>query len=810
MGKNKELTCPACGATVSLSDGTCPYCGSVIEIPMEESAQEGNPAADEIVLFSLDETEVKQKLAWEFAQDDSVPIDLFDALDFTVEKVYVPMWMLSGSYNASWACDHITYRDEVYYDREGKEHTKTIKERHPISGNAVGAFEMLVSAHNRYSFLIEGISINSKKFNRNLVEDDEEILSIDIDEDQIWDTKNVGDYIDEVTSRHVEDQIPDCHERLSSHVSYSRRVRKSVLLPYWILKYEYKGKEHTCIVRDDNGEIIKISHPKEPVAPVDTSDMKNPIPVGLFTILCIIVAIVCFFYMQERCISTAVESLIGIIFSIAAGIHILTRYFKESKSYKKLVENRTQKRHEERLNRLSCIPLLEPYRKEMEKVRDILTSSEEHNKTVEKDRRLKKNYLIVLLILLPVLIVSSYVEKNIQEKIRQERELTEMDNKTEFKINGIQYKVLSLKDMTVEVSNGRDCQGKIEIPSKVKYGRREYTVVQIGIEAFVGNQNIVALSMPNTVTSILSRAFDGCDFASFKPSENIIYVSANAFGYISKNFPIKPIDDIIYIGKVAYRYVGDKYRCSGISIKEGTQGISNGAFQNCKMEHLYLPSSLKYIGISAFNGCSNLKTLKIPQYVEYIGEEAFSGCYNLSSILVSDRLLTIGKNAFKYTEWHKDFEREEVSTEIVAEEMAEEYALPADSSEQPVTEPETTIQGSNCQVVDNLIYIGSVLYGYKESIPYGTEIVVREGTKGIAESAFSGCSGIVSVKLPDSMVCIGKQAFENCRGLEHINFPKNLKMIGNKAFNSCNILDHSSLPEQTGFGRGVYWEYSMF
>jgi hypothetical protein len=113
-------------------------------------------------------------------------------------------------------------------------------------------------------------------------------------------------------------------------------------------------------------------------------------------------------------------------------------------------------------------------------------------------------------------------------------------------------------------------------------------------------------------------------------------------------------------------------------------------------------------------------------------------------------------------------------------------------------------------VEDNLVYIGTILYGFKEPVTYGTEIVVMEGTKGIAECAFRGCSGIVSVKLPSSIVAIGERAFENCKGLEQINIPQSVKMIGKNSFVGCVSLEKEAMQVDGTYGRDIYNDYILY
>ena len=59
---------------------------------------------------------------------------------------------------------------------------------------------------------------------------------------------------------------------------------------------------------------------------------------------------------------------------------------------------------------------------------------------------------------------------------------------------------------------------------------------------------------------------------------------------------------------------------------------------------------------------------------------------------------------------------------------------------------------------------------------------------GINQSAFSGCSGLTSVTIPNSVTSIGGAAFWSCSGLTSVTIPNSVTSIGDKAFYSCTSL----------------------
>ena len=58
----------------------------------------------------------------------------------------------------------------------------------------------------------------------------------------------------------------------------------------------------------------------------------------------------------------------------------------------------------------------------------------------------------------------------------------------------------------------------------------------------------------------------------------------------------------------------------------------------------------------------------------------------------------------------------------------------------------------------------------------------------IGEGAFSGCTQLTSVTIPESVTSIGKIAFSGCSGLNIITIPKSVISIGDNAFSGCSGL----------------------
>ena len=64
----------------------------------------------------------------------------------------------------------------------------------------------------------------------------------------------------------------------------------------------------------------------------------------------------------------------------------------------------------------------------------------------------------------------------------------------------------------------------------------------------------------------------------------------------------------------------------------------------------------------------------------------------------------------------------------------------------------------------------------------------------IGDRAFSYCSNITSVTIPDGITRIGKSAFSLCEKLSSVSIPGSVKTIGNYAFAACKALKSVLLP----------------
>ncbi len=188
-----------------------------------------------------------------------------------------------------------------------------------------------------------------------------------------------------------------------------------------------------------------------------------------------------------------------------------------------------------------------------------------------------------------------------------------------------------------------------------------------------------------------------------------------------------------------------------ISIEKAATG-SYGAFEGCtNLTSVKLPEYLETIGWSTFCGCTSLTSISFPESLKTIDSWAFSGCTGLTSISLPESLKTIGGGAF--------------------------YGCTGLTS---ISFPESL------ETIGGWAFLGCTGL---------TSISFPESLETIGEDAFRDCTGLTSISFPESLEIIGESAFYDCTSLTSISFPESLEIIGSYAFRGCTGLTSISFPE---------------
>ena len=157
----------------------------------------------------------------------------------------------------------------------------------------------------------------------------------------------------------------------------------------------------------------------------------------------------------------------------------------------------------------------------------------------------------------------------------------------------------------------------------------------IASNAFFGCSSLTSVTIPNSVTSIGTYAFYGCSsLTSVTIPNSVTSIGNSAFIGCSSLTSVTIPNSVTSIGNGAF------YGCS--SLEEVNFNAANCAsmgssdysvFSNCpSFVTLNIGDNVQRIPDYAFYKCSSLTSVTIPNSVTSIGIDAFFGCYNLRTI----------------------------------------------------------------------------------------------------------------------------------------------------------------------------------
>ncbi|MBQ5995385.1 MAG: leucine-rich repeat protein [Clostridia bacterium] len=295
------------------------------------------------------------------------------------------------------------------------------------------------------------------------------------------------------------------------------------------------------------------------------------------------------------------------------------------------------------------------------------------------------------------------------------------------------------------------------------------SVQTVGRWAFEGCSNLESLYFPATLTSIAGSAFNGCS------SLNAIHITDLA-AWCCVNFDSYPLDTAhnLYL---------------------------NGTL----VTDLVIPDGVTEIKKGAFSGCTPLTSLTMSDTVQTIGNDTFRNCSALESVYVSENLASVGSNAFENDSalngvYVTDLEAwcNIAFSEEDSNPLYKAHNLYVNNVLSKVTVPNTVTEvkqfafaGIDNDVVftDNVTAIGK--YAFYQSTT--DSVILNSGLLTIGEGVFNGNTGLVGIKIPDTVASIGGYAFANMTALKSITVPGSVTTVGDCMFEGCTVLEEATV-----------------
>ncbi len=194
-------------------------------------------------------------------------------------------------------------------------------------------------------------------------------------------------------------------------------------------------------------------------------------------------------------------------------------------------------------------------------------------------------------------------------------------------------------------------------------------------------------------------------------------------------------------------YTRSVFRTKTEIVTDG-KGTIIGVTNPEKMLWAKIPSSAEEIqileiGKGAFSSCTKLRDISFSDNLEIVGEEAFRGAVMLSSVSFPDTLYEIGEGAFEKT-------------------ALRSFVFPL----------------SVTSLAPRLFMDDVKL----------ESVVLHKNINKIGILAFSGCTSLRSIEIPDGVREIPEGAFMSS-GLRTLHLPRTLKSIGSSALSSCRSME---------------------
>lgn len=296
--------------------------------------------------------------------------------------------------------------------------------------------------------------------------------------------------------------------------------------------------------------------------------------------------------------------------------------------------------------------------------------------------------------------------------------------------------------------------------------------VTLGDKAFYGCTGLEGIQIPSTVKTIGDSCFYG--------DTSLTSIAQT---------PAKKADGTEYYNLTT---IGDYgfYGCTSLEnfvVTDGVTSIGAGAFGDCGLKTLNVPSSVVSIGDEAFRNNLNLEEVTLNTGLQSIGSRAFQNDIKLSLLVKDSGVVLDGVYIPSTVTSVGEFAFDGASLPIYFSNNTEFTIVPKlDANGQEVDYG--TDEKKNINV---LKYFGTD--ATTDFATLSNYFVIDS----LADGTFKGNTQLVKAQLPSTAKTIGKNLFEGCTALQGVDIPATVKEIPENCFAGCTSLTHVSFNTDT-------------
>ena len=338
-------------------------------------------------------------------------------------------------------------------------------------------------------------------------------------------------------------------------------------------------------------------------------------------------------------------------------------------------------------------------------------------------------------------------------------------------------------DYTAYVYDAGDSILAANIPEKITYENKDYTVTSIGKDAFYGCSSLHSVTIGGGVQSIAETAF-----VEYAYNYSTTYVQPEKVIWLG-NTPPEGYENV----KGKYNYVSnDSFTglsntkvypfLSSMFEKDGIKYVPTPSERTCyaidcvydsTAANINIGENVNYKGVELvvkdirpYTCYANkyVKSVKV-DYSDTIPLYAFYGCEAITTANITAK--TIGASAFE-----NSATKEAAKFEINADTIR-------DNAFTGCRKMEDAVLGESLKSVGNSAF---------EDCASLKGITIPDSVTGIGGRCFSGCGSLAYAKIGAGVSVIPDEAFKDCHSLPEITIPKTVERIGNYVFAGCYAL----------------------
>ena len=266
QAEKRTVQCRSCKA-VSVFDPervgqACDFCGSPALIDYQEIKAPIRPQS--LLPFKVGESQVREQIRRWYASKWLAPNALKRrALVDRVHGVYIPYWTFDAQAVCPWTAEagHYYYTTETYRDNQGRRQTRQVRHVRwePAAGEVRHFFddEPVPGSHGVSQRLLKEVEPFPTK---ELVEYDKAYLSGFVVEHYQIVLVDAAQRSQEAMTQQLHEmsaaQVPgDTHRNLRISPRFSGQTFKHILVPLWLLTYDFGGKGYQVVVNGYTGRM---------------------------------------------------------------------------------------------------------------------------------------------------------------------------------------------------------------------------------------------------------------------------------------------------------------------------------------------------------------------------------------------------------------------------------------------------------------------------------------------------------------------------------------------------------------------------